>query len=66
MLVIQQGGFDLSVAGAVSLAVVIATHVPAGHDADLPPAVLMAVSFVLVVGALNGVLVGLLRRGSFP
>ena len=35
MLVVQQGGFDLSVAGAVSLAVVVATHVPAGNNADL-------------------------------
>ena len=28
MLVVQQGGFDLSVAGGVSLAVVISTHYP--------------------------------------
>ena len=41
MLVVQQGGFDLSVAGGVSLAVVVSTHIPAvdqrihadrGHD----------------------------------
>ena len=36
MLVVQQGGFDLSVAGGVSLAVVISTHVPAGDSANLP------------------------------
>jgi ribose transport system permease protein len=64
MLVVQQGGFDLSVAGAVSLAVVVATHVPAGNDADLLPAVLMAVGFALVAGIINGVLVALLRLNS--
>ena len=42
MLVVQQGGFDLSVAGGVSLAVVISTHVPAGDSANLLPAVLLA------------------------
>src|SRR5271168_5090322 len=31
LLVVQQGGFDLSVAGGVSLAVVISTHVPDGN-----------------------------------
>jgi ribose transport system permease protein len=64
MLVVQQGGFDLSVAGAVSLAVVIATHVPAGNDADLLPAVLMAVGFALVAGVLNGFLVSILRLNA--
>ncbi len=59
MLVVQQGGFDLSVAGAVSLAVVIATHVPGGNNAELLPAVLMAIGFAIVAGVLNGVLVGL-------
>ena len=39
LLVVQQGGFDLSVAGGVSLAVVIATHFPDGDDALLLPAV---------------------------
>ncbi|MEO8668904.1 MAG: ABC transporter permease [Bauldia sp.] len=64
MLVVQQGGFDLSVAGGVSLAVVISTHVPAGNNAELLPAVLMAIGFALVAGVLNGVLVGLLRLNA--
>ena len=64
MLVVQQGGFDLSVAGGVSLAVVIATHVPAGQDAALAPAVLMALGCAAVAGALNGMLVGLLRLNA--
>ena len=60
MLVVQQGGFDLSVPGAVSLAVVIATHVPAGNDADLWRAVLMAIAFALAAGIVNGFLVAIL------
>jgi ribose transport system permease protein len=64
MLVVQQGGFDLSVPGGVSLAVVIATHVPGGNDAELLPAVLMAFSCALAAGFLNGLLVGFLRLNA--
>jgi ribose transport system permease protein len=64
MLVVQQGGFDLSVAGAVSLAVVISTHVPDGNNAQLLPAVLMAIGFALVAGILNGVLVSFLKLNA--
>jgi ribose transport system permease protein len=64
MLVVQQGGFDLSVAGGVSLAVVISTHVTAGVNANLLPAVLMAFGCALVAGAVNGIMVGLLRLNS--
>jgi ribose transport system permease protein len=64
MLVVQQGGFDLSVAGGVSLAVVISTHVPAGDNAELLPAILMAVGFAIAAGILNGVLVALLRLNA--
>ncbi|MBX5452516.1 MAG: ABC transporter permease [Acidobacteriia bacterium] len=64
MLVVQQGGFDLSVAGGVSLAVVIATHVPAGENAALPGAILMALGCALAAGVLNGILVGVLRLNA--
>jgi ribose transport system permease protein len=64
MLVVQQGGFDLSVAGAVSLAVVISTHVPGGDNAQLLPAVLMAMGFAVVAGLLNGILVGVVRLNA--
>ena len=37
MLVVQQGGIDLSVPGAVSLAVVMATHIPNENDGLLLP-----------------------------
>ncbi len=64
MLVVQQGGFDLSVAGGVSLAVVISTHVPAGDNSMLLPAVLMAFGCAAVAGLANGLLVGVLRLNA--
>ena len=45
-----RSGFDLSVAGGVSLAVVIATHVPDGNNSCCWPAVLMAVGCALAAG----------------
>ena len=50
MLVVQQGGIDLSVPGAVSLAVVIASHQPNGDDSKLLGAVVMAYGFSLLSG----------------
>ncbi len=63
-LVIQQGGIDLSVPGAVSLTVVIATHQANGDDARLLPAVLLALGVLILAGLLNGVLIG--RLGLNP
>jgi ribose transport system permease protein len=64
MLVVQQGGFDLSVPGGVSLAVVIASHFPAGDNALLPTAVAFALLCALVAGLINGVLIGILRLNA--
>lgn len=64
MLVVQQGGFDLSVPGGVSLAVVIASHYPAGNDAELLPAILIAFACALAAGLVNGLLVGFLRLNA--
>lgn len=64
MLVVQQGGFDLSLAGGVSLAVVITTHLSSGNDAQLPFAILLAVTFALVAGVANGILVGVMRLNA--
>jgi ribose transport system permease protein len=64
LLVVQQGGFDLSVAGGVSLAVVISAHVPSGDSAQLLPAVSMAVGCALIAGLVNGILVGFLRLNA--
>jgi ribose transport system permease protein len=61
MLVIQQGGIDLSVAGGISMAVVIVTHVPDGDNGKLVPAIALALVFAAGAGVLNGVLVGVLQ-----
>jgi ribose transport system permease protein len=64
LLVVQQGGFDLSLAGGVSLAVVISTHYPQGDNALLPAAVLMAVACAILAGLANGVLVSLFKLNA--
>jgi ribose transport system permease protein len=64
LLVVQQGGFDLSVAGGVSLAVVVSTHFPDGDNALLLPAVAIAIGMALAAGLANGVLVGVLRLNA--
>jgi ribose transport system permease protein len=61
LLVVQQGGFDLSLPGGVSLAVVIATHYPQGDNALLLTAVLIAVACAVFAGLVNGILVSLFR-----
>ena len=59
LLVVQQGGFDLSLAGGVSLAVVISTHYPQGDDALLLAAVFIAIACAIMAGVANGILVSL-------
>ena len=63
-LVIQQGGIDLSVAGMVSLGVVILTRIPNGDNSKLLGAA--ALAFVALVGAglLSGIVVN--RVGITP
>ena len=56
-LVIQQGGIDLSVAGAVSLTVVIVTWGPDRNDDRLVPAVVAAFGAAIVTGLVNGFLI---------
>jgi ribose transport system permease protein len=64
LLVVQQGGFDLSLPGAVSLAVVVATHYPQQNDALLYQAVLLSIAFALAAGFLNGILVSFFRLNA--
>lgn len=64
LLVVQQGGFDLSLPGSVSLAVVTSTHFPQQNDALLYQAVLLALSFALVAGLLNGLLVSIFKLNA--
>src|SRR4051795_9791095 len=64
MLVIQQGGIDLSVAGGISMTVVVVTHIPDGDNGKLAPAVLVAVLIAVVAGVVNGLLVGVLQLNA--
>ena len=64
LLVVQQGGFDLSLSGGVSLAVVIATHYPQGDNALLLPAVVMAIACAVLAGFVNGMLVSVFRLNA--
>jgi ribose transport system permease protein len=64
LLVVQQGGFDLSLPGAVSLAVVISTHYPQQNDALLYQAVLLALGYAIAAGLFNGLLVSIFRLNA--
>jgi ribose transport system permease protein len=57
-LVVMQGGIDLSVAGGLSLYVVILTKYPAGVNDRLMPAIGIAVAAAIVAGLVNGFLIG--------
>jgi len=60
-LVVQQGGIDLSVPGAISVTVIISTHQANGQDDRLLYAVSLALVVVLIAGTINGLLVSRLR-----
>jgi ribose transport system permease protein len=57
-LVVMQGGIDLSVAGSVSLVIVIVTHQAYGDDSKVLPAALTALVVAVAAGLLNGFLIG--------
>ena len=61
MLVVMQGGLDLSTPGVVSFGGNLIAGVGAGSDHKLPVAILACLGVGLAVGLVNGVLVGLLR-----
>src|SRR5437868_3396047 len=60
-LVVMQGGIDLSVAGGLSLYVVILTKYPAGDNGRLLAALGIAVAAAIAAGLVNGFLVGRMR-----
>ena len=60
-LVVMQGGIDLSVAGGLSLYVVIVTKYPAGVNDRLMPAIAIAVGAAIAAGLVNGFLIGRMR-----
>ena len=57
----MQGGIDLSVAGGLSLYVVIVTKYPAGDNSRLLPAIGIAFLAAIAAGSLNGFLIGRMR-----
>jgi ribose transport system permease protein len=60
-LVVQQGGIDLSIAGSMSLVIVIVSHYPEGDSGKLLPAVLIAIAAAVGAGLCNGFLIGVLE-----
>jgi ribose transport system permease protein len=60
-LVVMQGGIDLSVAGGLSLYVVIVTKYPAGDNSRLMAAIGIAFLAAIGAGSLNGFLIGRMR-----
>jgi len=57
-LVVMQGGIDLSIAGSISLTIVIVTHEAYGDNAKVLPFALVALAASLAAGAVNGFMVG--------
>jgi ribose transport system permease protein len=57
-LVVMQGGIDLSIAGSVSLVIVIVTHEAYGDNSRVLPAALAALLAAILAGLLNGFLIG--------
>src|SRR5205085_2520975 len=60
-LVVMQGGIDLSIAGGLSLYVVIVTKYPAGVNGRLWPAIGIAIGAAIAAGLVNGFLIGRMR-----
>ncbi|WP_066039673.1 ABC transporter permease [Herbiconiux solani] len=64
MLVVQQGGIDLSIPGAVSLSIVVVSRIPNGDSNLLLPAVALAFGLAALAGILNGALIGWLKLNA--
>jgi ribose transport system permease protein len=58
MLVIMTGGIDLSVPAVVTMTGTVLIKISPGTNADLGQALLMCLALAVVVGGINGVLVG--------
>ena len=64
MLVIMTGGIDLSVPGTMSLAAVIMVGVGNGSNEHIWVAIATALAAAVVVGLVNGVLIGVLQLNA--
>ncbi|WCB95382.1 Ribose import permease protein RbsC [Baekduia alba] len=60
-LVVQQGGIDLSVPGVMSMAAVVVTRFPAGHDGRLVGGIALALAAAALAGLFTGLVVTRLR-----
>jgi ribose transport system permease protein len=60
MLVVMTGGIDLSMAGAISLLANILVGASGGENGNLAVAVLVVLGWALVIGLVNGVLIGVI------
>ncbi len=65
MLVIQQGGLDLSVPGMMTMAAVIVTQYPHSANGRLAVGILIAVGVAAAVGLINGLVVTVLGITPF-
>ncbi|MFI6485487.1 ABC transporter permease [Nonomuraea sp. NPDC050663] len=57
MLVVQQGGLDLSVPGVISMSAVIVTKFPAGDNSRLTAAIALVALLAVAVGVAHGLLI---------
>jgi ribose transport system permease protein len=64
MLVVMTGGIDLSVPGTMSLAAVITVGVGDGANENIAIAIAIAITAAVVVGLVNGVLIGGLKLNA--
>ncbi|WP_448811772.1 ABC transporter permease [Agromyces bauzanensis] len=64
-VVILGGGIDLSVGATVKVSAILSAMVMAGQDANILPAIAVAVGVGLLVGLVNGFLVVVLRVAPF-
>ena len=64
MLVVMTGGIDLSIPNVMTLAAMIIVGVGAGSDDKLLPAIAVALGVSMLIGLVNGLLVGVLRLNA--
>lgn len=63
--VVVSGGIDLSIASVATISGMMAAVIMNGHDRNIPYAVLAALGIGLGIGAINGLLVNVLRIAPF-
>jgi ribose transport system permease protein len=64
MLVVMTGGIDLSIPNVMTLAAMIIVGVGAGSDDKLIPAIGLALGVSMLIGLVNGLLVGVFRLNA--